>query len=202
MKTTAYLRISTIDQDIEKNKADILKLANEKLLGHVEFVEEQISGKVPWRKRKIFPIIDTALEGDIIIVSELSRLGRSMLEVMEILSIASTKKLSIYAVKGDWHLDSSIQSKIIAMVFAMASEIERDLISSRTKEALRVKKENGMVLGRPKGPGKSKLDKFKPEIKALLANGSTQKFIAKRYETTEANLYNWMKKHQIKRIQK
>ncbi len=54
MKTTAYLRISTIDQDIEKNKADILKLANEKLLGHVEFVEEQISGKVPWRKRKYF----------------------------------------------------------------------------------------------------------------------------------------------------
>ena len=202
MKTTAYLRISTIDQDIEKNKADILKLANEKQLGYVEFVEEQISGKVPWRKRKIFPIIDTALEGDVIIVSELSRLGRSMLEIMEILSIASTKKLSIYAVKGDWHLDSSIQSKIIAMVFAMASEIERDLISSRTKEALRVKKENGMVLGRPKGPGKSKLDKFKPEIKALLANGSTQKFIAKRYETTEANLYNWMKKHQIKRIQK
>ena len=202
MKTTAYLRISTIDQDIEKNKADILKLANEKQLGHVEFVEEQISGKVSWRKRKIFPIIDTATEGDVIIVSELSRLGRSMLEVMEILSIAATKKLSIYAVKGDWHLDSSIQSKIIAMVFAMASEIERDLISSRTKEALRVKKENGMVLGRPKGPGKSKLDKFKPEIKALLANGSTQKFIAKRYETTEANLYNWMKKHQIKRIQK
>ena len=198
MKTTAYLRISTIDQDIEKNKADILKLANEKLLGHVEFVEEQISGKVPWRKRKIFPIIDTALEGDIIIVSELSRLGRSMLEVMEILSIASTKKLSIYAVKGDWHLDSSIQSKIIAMVFAMASEIERDLISSRTKEALRVKKENGMVLGRPKGPGKSKLDKFKPEIKALLANGSTQKFIAKRYKTTEANLYNWLLKHEFK----
>jgi len=200
MKTTAYLRISTIDQDIEKNKADILKLANEKNLGHVEFVEEQISGKVPWKKRKIFPIIDTALEGDVIIVSELSRLGRSMLEIMEILSIASTKKLSIYAVKGDWHLDSSIQSKIIAMVFAMASEIERDLISSRTKEALRVKKANGMVLGRPKGPGKSKLDKFKPEIEALLANGSTQKFIAKRYETTEANLYNWMKKHQIKRI--
>ena len=200
MKTTAYLRISTIDQDIEKNKADILKLANEKLLGHVEFIEEQISGKISWRKRKIFPLIDTALEGDVIIVSELSRLGRSMLEIMEILSIASTKKLSIYAVKGNWHLDSSIQSKIIAMVFAMASEIERDLISSRTKEALRVKKENGMVLGRPKGPGKSKLDKSKPEIEALLANGSTQKFIAKRYGTTEANLYNWMKKHQIKKI--
>lgn len=199
MKTTAYLRISTIDQDTEKNRADILKLANEKQLGHVEFVEEQISGKVSWRKRKIFPIIETATEGDIIIVSELSRLGRSMLEVMEILSIASTKKLSIYAVKGDWHLDSSIQSKIIAMVFAMASEIERDLISARTKEALRVKKENGMVLGRPKGPGKSKLDKYQVEIEALLANGSTQKFIADRYETTEANLYNWLLKNKLKK---
>ena len=70
------------------------------------------------------------------------------------------------------------------MVFSMASEIERDLISSRTKEALRFKKENGIKLGRPKGQGKSKLDKFKPEIEALLSNGSTQKFIANRYNTT------------------
>jgi DNA invertase Pin-like site-specific DNA recombinase len=84
------------------------------------------------------------------------------------------------------------------MVFAMASEIERELISARTKEALRVKKEKGIPLGRPKGPGKSKLDKFRPEIEALLANGSTQKFIAKRYNTTEANLYNWLKKHKLK----
>ena len=128
-----------------------------------------------------------------IIVSELSRLGRSMLEIMEILSIATQKQLKIYSVKGDWHLDGSIQSKVMAMVFSIASEIERDLISSRTKEALRFKKENGIKLGRPKGPGKSKLDKFKPEIEALLSNGSTQKFIANRYNTTEANLYNWKK---------
>ncbi len=134
-----------------------------------------------------------------IIVSELSRLGRSMLEIMEILSIATQKQLKIYSVKGDWHLDGSIQSKVMAMVFSMASEIERDLISSRTKEALRFKKENGIKLGRPKGPGKSKLDKFKPEIEALLSNGSTQKFIANRYNTTEANLYNWMKRHNLKK---
>lgn len=193
MKTTAYLRISTVDQDIEKNKSDILKLANEKRLGYVEFIEEQISGKVSWRNRKIFAIINEAKKDDVIIVSELSRLGRSMLEIMEILSIATQKQLKIYSVKGDWHLDGSIQSKVMAMVFSMASEIERDLISSRTKEALRFKKENGIKLGRPKGPGKSKLDKFKPEIEALLSNGSTQKFIANRYNTTEANLYNWMK---------
>ena len=199
MKTTAYLRISTVDQDIEKNKSDILKLANEKRLGYVEFIEEQISGKVSWRNRKIFAIINEAKKDDVIIVSELSRLGRSMLEIMEILSIATQKQLKIYSVKGDWHLDGSIQSKVMAMVFSMASEIERDLISSRTKESLRFKKENGIKLGRPKGPGKSKLDKFKPEIEALLSNGSTQKFIANRYNTTEANLYNWMKRHNLKK---
>ena len=198
MKTTAYLRISTVDQDIEKNKADILKLVNEKQLGNVEFVEEKISGTVSWKKRKIYSIINNTKSGDVIIVSELSRLGRSMLEIMEILSIISEKKVSLYSVKGDWHLDGSMQSKIIAMVFAMASEIERDLISSRTKEALRAKKAQGIKLGRPKGTGKSKLDKFKPEIEALLANGSTQKFIANRYNTTEANLYNWLLKHGLK----
>ena len=94
--------------------------------------------------------------------------------------------------------DQSIQSKIIALAFSMAAEIERDLISQRTKEALRFKKEQGIALGRPKGPGKSKLDAFRPEIEGLLANGSTQKFIARRYHTTEANLHNWLKKHGLK----
>ena len=79
----------------------------------------------------------------------------------------------------------------------MAAEIEHDLISQRTKEALRAKKAAGMKLGRPKGPGKSKLDVHRPEILALLANGATQKFIAQRYSTTEANLHNWMKKRGI-----
>ena len=198
MKTTAYLRISTADQDIEKNKSDILKLANEKRLGYVEFIEEQISGKVSWKKRKLFAIKKKKKKDDVLIVSELSRLGRSMLEIMEILSIASQKQMKIYAVKGNWNLDDSIQSKVMAMAFSIASEIERDLISIRTKEALRFKKENGIKLGRPKGSGKSKLDKFKPEIEALLANGSTQKFIANRYDTTEANLYNWLKRNHLK----
>jgi len=199
-KTVAYLRVSTIDQDIDKNKAAILNLANEKNLGKVLFVEETISGKISWRQRKIADIIDEAQQGDKIIVSELSRLGRTMLECMEILSIASHKEVSIYAVKGNWQLDSSIQSKIVAMAFSMASEIERDLISKRTIEALKARKDAGMSLGRPKGPGKSKLDIYRAEIEALLANGSTQKFIAKRYGSTEANLHNWLKKRGLKRL--
>ena len=81
----------------------------------------------------------------------------------------------------------------------MAAEIERDLISQRTKEALRVKKANGMIWGRPKGPGKSKLDIYRVEIEALLQNGSTQSFIANRYGATEATLSNWIAKNKIQR---
>ena len=201
MKTISYLRVSTIDQDIDKNKSDILKLANDKQLGNVKFIEEKISGKVSWRKRKIFDIVNSLKAGDNIIVSELSRLGRSMLECMEILSICSEQKINIYAVKGNWSLDNTIQSKIVAMAFSMASEIERDLISSRTKEALRVKKMNGIKLGRPVGSGSSKLDKFKPEIESLLQNGATKRFVAKRYEVSEQNLFHWLRKNK-KNLQK
>ena len=85
--------------------------------------------------------------------------------------------ISVYAVKGDWQLTNTIQSKILAMAFSMAAEIERDLISKRTREALIAKKEQGLPLGRPRGIGKSKLDAHRVEIEALLNNGATQKFI-------------------------
>jgi DNA invertase Pin-like site-specific DNA recombinase len=111
------------------------------------------------------------------------------------LSVADQKRINVYAVKGPWRLDQSIQSKILATAFSMAAEMERDLISQRTKEALPFKKAQGMKLGRPTGPGKSKLDPYRPEIDGLLANGSTQKFIARRYRTTEANLHHSLKKH-------
>jgi DNA invertase Pin-like site-specific DNA recombinase len=152
------------------------KLANDKDLSKVEFVEETVSGRVSWKKRKLAELLNGCNAGDNILVSELSRLGRSMLECMEILSLALKRGINVYAVKGNWQLDQSIQSKIIAMAFSMAAEIERDLIFQRTMEALRAKKAAGMKLGRPKGPGKSRLDAFRPEIEALLANGSTQKF--------------------------
>ena len=197
-KTTAYLRVSTLDQDLEKNKADILHFANQRDLGKVHFVEEVASGKKPWRERLIAKVLEQLQADDAIIVSELSRLGRSMLECMEILALATRKGIRVYSVKGSWQLDHTIQSKIIALAFSMAAEIERDLISQRTREALRFKKEQGLKLGRPRGPGKSKLDAFRPEIESLLANGTTQKFIARRYQTTEANLHNWLKKHGLK----
>ena len=153
----AYLRVSTLDQDLEKNKADILHLANDRNLGQVEFIQEKVSGKISWKQRKIAPLLEELEDGDTILLSEFSRLGRSMLECMEIISIALDKGIRIYTVKGNWQLDDSIQSKVMAMVFSMAAEIERDLISKRTREALQARKLSGMRLGRPKGPGKSKL---------------------------------------------
>jgi DNA invertase Pin-like site-specific DNA recombinase len=197
-KTIAYLRVSTLDQDLEKNKADILRFANDHDLGKVHFVEDIASGRTPWRARRIAGILEESKAGDALIVAELSRLGRSMLECMEILALATRQGLRVYAVKGNWQLDQSLQSKIIALAFSMAAEIERDLISQRTKEALRFKKAQGLPLGRPRGPGKSKLDPFRLEIESLLANGSTQKFIARRYHTTEANLHHWLRKHGLK----
>lgn len=196
-KTIGYLRVSTVEQDLEKNKHEILELANNKDFGKVDWVEEKVSGKKNWKLRKIKGVIDNLENGDRIIVPELSRLGRSMLEIMEMLSISKEKGISIYAVKGGWELNGSIQSKVMAMAFSIAAEIERDLISKRTIEALRARKAAGVKLGRPKGPGKSKLDEYREEIVALLKNGSTKSYVAKKYGTTLPNLYNWLKKNEI-----
>ena len=192
-KTVAYLRVSTIDQDNEKNKADILKFSNERDFGKVHFVEEKVSGTKSWKERKIKNIIDELGDCDKLIVPELSRLGRSMLEIMEIMAVAKEKGIHIYDVKNGWTLNGSIESKVMAMVFSIASEIERDLISKRTVEGLKAARAKGKLLGRPKGPGKSKLDSHKEEIIALLKTGSTQIYISKKYKTTQPNLHNWLR---------
>ena len=115
-RTIGYLRVSTGTQDLKKNRAEILAFANEKDLGRVEFVET---------------VLDVLGADDILIVSELSRIRRSMLDCMEILAIAAKREIRVYAIKGNCHLDETIQSKIMAMVFSMATEVERGLISAR-----------------------------------------------------------------------
>jgi DNA invertase Pin-like site-specific DNA recombinase len=196
-QTFAYLHVSKVDQDLEKMKMDILKLANAQGLGHVAFVEEQVSDKVSWRKRQIAQVLENCHPGDSIIVSKLSGLGRSMLECLEILSRACEKEIHIYAVKGNWCLDGKVQSQTLANAFAIVMEIEHDMISTRTTEALRRRKEQGLTLGRPKGIGKSKLDQYRTEIETLLKNGSSKTWVAKRYQTTIANLSRWMQQRGI-----
>jgi len=201
-RTFAYLRMSTQKQNLDKNKSEILMFAHSKKFGEVEFVEEFCSGKVDWRERKIGQILETAQAGDRIIFSEFSRMARSMLQCLEIMSVAMQKQVCLYTIKGNWELANNLQSKVLAFAFSLVAEVERDLISARTVEALRAKRDAGIVLGRPRGKiGKSKLDPYRLEIESLLLSGSTQTFISKRYHTTPANLCLWMKKHQITKAQ-
>jgi DNA invertase Pin-like site-specific DNA recombinase len=110
---------------------------------------------------------------------------------------AKKRDIAVHAVKGGWTLNGTMESKIVLNMLAMMAEIEHDLISERTKKGLRAAKAKGRLLGRPRGPGKSELDQHRMEIEALLKNGSTKSFVAKRYGTTTANLYNWLKKNEI-----
>ena len=193
--TIVYLRVSNIEQRFEKNKDKIFELISLLNLREFGVVEDVSSEKNPWKEREIGELLDFLVEGDNLIVTELSQIGYTILEIMEILAVATKKKINVYAIKGNWKIDNTIQSKNLTMVFAMAAEIEQDLITKQTKETPKVRKKRG----RPKGSGKSKLDKYQAEIEILLNTGSTTKFIANLYQTTPANLRVWMKKKGLKR---
>ena len=197
-KNISYLRVSTQDQNTEKNQAQVLKYSNEHRFGHVEFIEESVSGKISWKQRKISQIIDELQSGDRIIVPELTRLGRSTLEVLEILKAAKEKGIAVFSVKENLELNGdNMQSKIMATMLSLFAELERDFISMRTKEALKARKNAGVVLGRPKGPGKSKLDPYKEEITALLKTGVAKARVARKYKVAVTTLLNWLKKNAV-----
>lgn len=198
MTTTAYIRMSTPDQDVQKNRHEILEFVNARGLGQIEFVDEHASGRVHWQQRKIGAVLERLGAGDTLIVPELSRLGRSTLETMEMLSIASRKRIAVYSLKERWTLDGSIQSEIMAAVFAIVARMERDYISMRTKEALAAKRASGVRLGRPTGTGKSKLDADRAQIERMIGEGVKLKRIAARFGTSESNLRRWLRAHEIK----
>ncbi len=198
-KTIAYLRVSPFDRNNEKNKSTILGFASCHDLGSVHFFEEITAERKPWRACQIAQVMAALQSGDTLIVYELARLGLNMLECMEILSVLIQNGVCIYAIKGAWRLDRSIQGEMITMAFLIAEEIEREFVAQQEIKKPHFSKKHGLIMGRPKGPGKSKLDPFRHEIEHLLANGSTQKFIAQRYHTTEANLHNWLKKRALNR---
>ena len=197
MKSVSYLRVHQRPGN-RQNKLAVLAFSNEKGFGQVDFVEEKVRGKKPWRERKIKGVLEGLEEGDRLIVPELSRLGGSTLEVLEILREAKDKGVDVYAVKEGLSLNGDgMQAKIMTTMLALFAELERDFISQRTREALKARQAAGVKLGRPKGPGKSKLDPHREEIVALLKNGATKRFVAKRYDTTPVNLNNWLRKNEI-----
>ena len=194
MATYAYLRVSTIEQNTEKNKLDVLKFANDKKLGNVEFVEEQISGKANFKNRQLGALLEKMKQGDILIVPELSRIARSITQIFEVIDITKRKGITLYSIKEDFsNNDKTITSTVTTTIFALVAQIERDLISMRTIEALHAKKASGVKLGRPKGRGKSKLDENRVEILKLVELKVPKTIIARQYNTSTANLHRFLK---------
>lgn len=195
----AYLRISTGEQDLNTQKLELHEYARRNDIKINEFIEVEISSRKSTQARKIDELLENLQAGDLLLVSELSRLGRSVGQIIQIVDTLIKKQVRLVAVKESIKINGKqdIQTKTMITMFGLFAEIERDLISERTKQGLLAAKKKGKLLGRPKGSGKSKLDQFKPEIEALLKNGSSKTFIAKKYKTSLPNLYKWMKKQGI-----
>jgi DNA invertase Pin-like site-specific DNA recombinase len=146
-----YIRVSTDKQTTDNQRFEILKYADEKKLTIDEWIEETISATRKLSDRKLGTLLTRMQKNDILIVSELSRLGRSLMEVMSILHTLMEKNVKVFTTKERYELGNNINSKVLAFAFSLSAEIERSMISSRTKEALARKKSEGKRLGRPKG---------------------------------------------------
>lgn len=198
MTNFAYLRVSTDHQDNQNQKLGILDYANAAHLTHLHFVEDTTSAKVPWKHRKIGELLQSAKKNDVLIVSEISRLGRSALHVLEILEFAAQHEISVHIAKNRFIMDGSMQATITATILGLAAQIEREFVSLRTKEALAKCKQDGKNLGRPKGPAKSlKLDQKHDEIIGYIQKKISKRSISKLIECSPSSLYAWLKKRQI-----
>ena len=151
MKTIGYIRVSTIDQDTEKNKEDVIKFARDRGFGDsVEFVTEKVSGAKSWRKRRLKGVVDDLTKDDILIVPELSRIGRSLIEVLEVLEVLSNKGVRVYSVKEGFQLNGNdMQSKMMRTFIGLFAELDRDLIRMRTKEGMEAARAKGKKFGTP-----------------------------------------------------
>ena len=146
-----YIRVSTDKQTIENQRFEINNLCKRENLFIGKWIEETISGTKEYEKRQLGKAIKKMSKGDVLICSELSRLGRSLFMIMDILNQCMKNGIMVISIKDNYRLGDDIQSKVLAFAFGLSAEIERNLISQRTKEALKRKKDEGVVLGRPKG---------------------------------------------------
>lgn len=195
-----YLRISTDQQDINTCRNEIIKKCTD--IGEdftaIIWIEETRSGSICYKKRILGEFFNTMFRGDIIIASELSRIGRRILDIMQFMSVAQERGIKIYFAKTDFKCDGSIESNMMIFSYALSSQIERELISQRTKEALKQKKNNGVILGRPRN--KSKLDDHKNEIKQKYQLGVSQKKLAEDYNVNKMTINKFINKHFKKNI--
>lgn len=191
--TIGYLRVSTGKQNPENQKDEIRRFGEEKNMALDGWVTETASGKVPYRKRKLGRTLKQMKSGDVIIVTEISRLSRSLTEIMAIMGECLERHIGIYTTKERYTFDDSINSKVLCFAFGLVAEIERNLISMRTKEALALKRAEGVVLGRHKGSKvKMKLiEQNYTRITTMLHNGMTITKMCKRIGVSRNTWYKY-----------
>ncbi|MCQ2589953.1 MAG: master DNA invertase Mpi family serine-type recombinase [Treponema sp.] len=194
-----YIRVSTDKQTVENQRFEITKFLKHTKLKVDEWIEETISGTISPNKRNLGKLLSKAKKNDIIICSELSRLGRNMFMIMSILNILMERGVIIYTVKEKYKLGDDLSSKVLAFAFSISAEIERSLISQRTTEALKRKKAEGIILGRPKGKKNKthKLSGCETQIRNMLLEGNTKVSISKKLGVAESTLYNFIKEKKI-----
>lgn len=193
-----YIRVSTDKQTVENQRFEILNFSQKKGLNIDYWIEETISGTKSPDKRRLGSLLQNVVEGDIIICSELSRLGRSLLMIMSILNFLLKKKCIIYTIKDNYILGNDIQSKVLAFAFGLSAEIERELISQRTTEALKKRKADGVKLGRPKGNAKKlKLSDQSEIVQELLALKIPKAKIARIFSVSTPTLYNFIQRYKL-----
>ena len=165
-----YIRVSTDRQTVENQRFEINQFCEKQQLFVHKWIEETISGTKEVQERQLGKLLKRMKKGDILICSELSRLGRNLLMIMGVLNECMNRDIQVWTIKDNYRLGSDINSKVLAFAFGLSAEIERNLISQRTKEALARKKAEGVVLGRPKGSksAKTKLTGQEKQIKELL----------------------------------
>lgn len=196
--TYGYIRVSTDRQTVENQRFEINAFCKRQNLAIDGWIEETISGTKNYDKRKLGNLLKTVKKDDLIICAELSRLGRNLFMIMEILHICMNKECKVWTIKDNYRLGDDIQSKVLAFAFGLSAEIERNLISQRTKEALKLRKAEGVVFGRPKGrktsPEKHKLYDKREIIDELLAIGISQRRIAKELNVNRNTLARFLGK--------
>lgn len=194
-----YIRVSTDRQTVENQRFEIKRFCKHESIKVDYWIEETISGTKDVDKRKLGELLGKLKKGDILICSELSRLGRNLLMIMSILNECMKNEIQVWTIKDNYRLGSDISSKVLAFAFSLSAEIERNLISQRTKEALARKKAEGVHIGRPKGTlSKSvKLTGKNDCIKALLLEGKSQVKISRELNVARGTLIRYMKREQI-----
>lgn len=192
-----YIRVSCDKQTVENQRFEICQFCTKENLKIDGWIEETISGSKSYQKRALGELLAKIVKDDLIICSELSRLGRNLFMIMEILNICMSKECRVWTIKDNYRLGDDIQSKVLAFAFGLSAEIERNLISQRTKEALSRRKAEGVVLGRPVGrkndPSKYKLSGKREIIEKLMVKGVSKRKIAKELGVDRNTLDRFLK---------